>query len=73
MIAVRRMLKVHYWGDDSLACDVAERAYSALSSDKYRVTCLRCMYRLGLYVPLVKLCEHQRAQQRDYLDTLALL
>lgn len=26
------------------------------------VTCLRCLYRMGLYVPLVKLREHQDTQ-----------
>ena len=34
------------------------------------VTCLRCLFYLGLYVPLVKLKEHQ-AQRRDgYTDEM---
>jgi hypothetical protein len=37
------------------------------------VDCRVCLYHTGRYVPLVKLREHQRAQQRDYLGTLALL
>lgn len=30
------------------------------------VTCLRCLYQMGLYVPLVKLREHQAFEQSHY-------
>lgn len=34
------------------------------------ITCRVCLYRLGLYVPLVKLAEHQRSRGKGALFEL---
>lgn len=47
------------------ACGVAVRTFSCniqTTAVREDVTCLVCLYHLGLYMPLVKLREHQSEQ-----------
>jgi hypothetical protein len=61
-----RPYKVHYVASHRTYCNTPLQ-YNA-SPDRTtpyqgEVTCLICMYHLGLYVPLVKLKEHQFMQR----------
>lgn len=46
-------------------CDVADPR--VFESQAYPVTCRLCLYRMGLYVPLSKLREHQAAARARVL------
>lgn len=39
-------------------------SFHTLTNDPFAVDCHICMYRLGLYMPLSKLDEHQRANRK---------
>lgn len=57
----RRCLKVHAHTHGLPICDV-QRLRPRLTDNDENVTCLRCLYYMGLYVPFERLKEHQYFQ-----------
>lgn len=59
--------KVHYVANSRTLCNTPLQ-YNAHPdrTTPYRgeTTCLRCLYNLGLYVPLSKLAEHQERERK---------
>ena len=63
LMPVRRPARLHSRHEHpNLVATVAlcdESRWHLTTPDRYAVTCHRCMYKLGLYMPLGKLREHQ--------------
>jgi hypothetical protein len=47
------------WAIDGAVCDTHPSRATRFTNDDTEVTCLRCLYHMGLYVPLERLKEHQ--------------
>lgn len=63
VVRMRRIRTHAAAAHDFLSWDVAlcdGSSFHMLSSDPFAVDCRICMYRLGLYMPLAKLKEHQQ-------------
>lgn len=65
MSRTRRTHYESFCAPKSSACGAILRSFSwnlAMTREPTEVTCLVCMWHLGLYMPLVKLREHQYVQ-----------